>query len=717
MRVFITGTGILSAAGRGNTETRETLQKNITGIKPLRLFSTSLENAVPVGEVDHPLPGEYPRTHELALIAAEEALEKSPGRPDAVVLGVTTGGMLVTEELIREKNYASDLYRYHGLGTVAGLLARKTGCRGPVITITTACSSGTAAVKIALELIRTGRASRVLAGGADSLCRLTVYGFNSLQLLDPEGARPMDRERRGMSVAEGAAMLLLEAGEGSEKRARAEVLGGGLSCDAYHPTAPHPEGLGALRAMERALADAGLKPDDIEYINLHGTGTRDNDLSEARAVSALFGDEAPVLSSVKGAFGHTLGAAGAVEAVVSTLAITGGFIPGNTGCGEIDPGLGVKPVLMPVNREVMTVLSNSFGFGGNNASCVIAKPGFSTGQVQKSEKPRLRVAGYACVTGAGNTEKTVEAVRQGRGCVGMLPLAEVSAGLPPKAVRRMKRQPRLVLSAATEAARNAGLEQGPSSVFLATAWGSMSESVDFLDKLYETEEQFTSPIDFTGSVHNAPAGHVAMKFSSTGSNITTTGGDGSFDQALLCVELLCDNEPSIMLIGSEEFHEKLSPASDPSMGESPVPSDGCGALLLQKGGEGSGPFIAHCFFEGTFENETVVGNLVSALGGGGAINEKYGALFAGVPLADREEGERLLDEFVRMSGFSGPAIDYRTITGEYPAASAVAAVLAAHCVEKGEIPEGAGGTVSGLGGRGVLVAGFGRYVTAFEILP
>jgi len=188
-----------------------------------------------------------------------------------VVVGTTTGGMLTTEELLKELVRDPDAYRFHSPASVAEDIAEQCGCRGPVLTVSTACSSGAVAIKIALELIRSGKARRVLAGGADALCRLIYYGFNSLQLIDPMGARPLDRDRRGMTVAEGAAMLLLEGGD--SRNSAVEILGAGLSCDAFHPTAPHPEGKGALAAMRFALRDAGLTHADIGYINLHGTET------------------------------------------------------------------------------------------------------------------------------------------------------------------------------------------------------------------------------------------------------------------------------------------------------------------------------------------------------------------------------------------------------------------------------------------------------------
>ncbi|RLI38386.1 3-oxoacyl-ACP synthase, partial [Candidatus Bathyarchaeota archaeon] len=278
VRVYIAGMGLVSPIGHGLSQTKDSIKKAKKGIKPLSLFPTPQKEPLPVGEISESFEiNDIPRTHKLALIAAKEAMADFEDIPDAVVIGVTTGGMAITEEHLRTGNRDPESFKYHSTGSVADYIAREYQCKGPVITISTACSSGTAAVKIALEMLRAGKAKKILVGGADSLCRLTYYGFNSLQLIDPDGARPLDRNRQGMSVGEGAAMMLLVADEDVPDNAIAEILGAGLSCDAYHPVAPHPEGEGALQAMLTAIKDADISPSDIDYVNLHGTGTLDND--------------------------------------------------------------------------------------------------------------------------------------------------------------------------------------------------------------------------------------------------------------------------------------------------------------------------------------------------------------------------------------------------------------------------------------------------------
>ncbi len=231
VRVYISGMGIISSLGKGISKTGEALQKSLVGIKPLNLFSTASNQPLPVGEAAGLIENKsLPRTHQLARLAADQAMAKSRETPDAVVMGVTTGGMLTTEALLKDKALDPEFFGLHATGSVAEDIARRYRCTGPALTVSTACSSGAAAIKIALEMLRSGSVKRVLAGGADSLCRLTYYGFNALQLVDPDGARPFDQNRRGMSVAEGAAMLLLVAND--PHNAVAEILGAGLSCDA-----------------------------------------------------------------------------------------------------------------------------------------------------------------------------------------------------------------------------------------------------------------------------------------------------------------------------------------------------------------------------------------------------------------------------------------------------------------------------------------------------
>ena len=267
------------------------------------------------------------------------------------------------------------------LDVMARSIARMYGVRGPVVTVPTACAAGTYAVGMAASLIQRGSARVALAIGCDAISRLAFVGFNRLGAMSPDVCRPFSRTRRGLLVGEGAAALVLES-ETSARRRGAEPIGRaqgfGLSCDAFHPTGPHPEGTGAVRSMERALARSGMSADRIDYVNAHGTGTQLNDKIESLAVRRVFGartDRLPV-SSIKALTGHMMGASGAVEVVASLLALRHGVIPPTWNWQESDPECPIDCVPNePREVRLKHVLSNSYAFGGNNSSLVLSAPG------------------------------------------------------------------------------------------------------------------------------------------------------------------------------------------------------------------------------------------------------------------------------------------------------------------------------------------------------
>jgi len=277
----------------------------------------------------------------------------------------------------------------------------------------------------------------------------------------------------------------------------------------------------------------------------------------------------------------------------------------------------------------------------------------------------------------------------------------------------------MALSLAVSACKNSAAAGPPASVFLGTGWGGLSETHDFLTKLFASNEQFTSPTDFIGSVHNAAAGHVAIHFQATGPNVTATGGDCAFEQALFAASLLAhDGDNPLLVIGADEYHETLSPLFDASVATSGTPSDGGGALYLKPAMATSPCRIFPSFMAYSGSSGRIIPALIRALGGDKRIKEQFGAILAGIPAAQREKGKGQLDDFLSMTGYPHPVIDYRRHVGEFASASAVAAVLAVSFVQAGEIP----GNVchqkaKPLLGLGVLVLGFGSYITAVEILP
>ncbi len=710
--MYIAAAGIISPLGRGLAATEAALRANRSALGPLKVFPLLQGAQLPVGQIpdlDNALMP--PRTHRLAREAARMAMAGCPEPPDAIILGCTTGGILTTEQLLRAEEQDKQAYRYHGLLSVAEDIAELCNCEGPALTVSTACSSGAAAIALALNLLRTGRMRRILAGGADTLSRLTYFGFHSLQLVDRNGCRPFDISRQGLAVAEGAALLLLTTERPDQPLA--VLLGAGLSCDAHHPTAPHPEGKGALKAMQTALADAGLMPSAIDYINLHGTGTPDNDRAEAKAIAALF-PVPPPLSSIKGATGHSLAASGALEAVVACLAVSRGFVPGNTGCRQPDPALHLIPQADCSTRPVGTVLSNSFGFGGNNGCLVIGRPESIPAAIKSGKSDLLAVHGSACLTGAGLKPSTLARLRLGASVAGMLAPEEFETHLPPRLIRRVKRLARLALLLASTAHEDAGVKEHPSAVFMGTGWGALSETYDFLSGLHKSAEQFPSPTDFIGSVHNGAAGQVALLFKATGANITTSGGDYSFEQALLAAQTLLDDTESALLLGADEGHEPLSALLDPSIAAGPL-ADGGGALYVNRDPRGAQCLVRLAFY-GRGQGDDLPDRLIAALGGAEDVRNNYAAVFAGVPAGMPIQGNMQLQDFLHRSDAGLPLCRYRAVTGEFASASAVAAVMAVSFLEAGCIPGVlvGGADIALTPGKKILVLGTGTCLTAME---
>ncbi len=298
-----------------------------------------------------------------------------------VFIGTSTSGIHSTELAYRHRDADGalpdglDYGATHSQHAPTAYLRARFGLDGPGWAVSSACSSSAKVFGSAQRMIASGLIDAALVGGVDSLCLTTLYGFHALQLLSPNPCRPFDAQRDGLSIGEGAAFALLERSGDADT---VQLLGVGESSDAHHMSAPHPEGLGAQLAMRAALLQADLEPSAIDYINLHGTATPSNDQAEARAVHALFGDSTPC-SSTKGATGHTLGAAGAVEAVFCALALRAGFLPGSPGTLQPAPEFALDYCVQPRARAPLRALSNSFGFGGTNCSLLFGIDGAQRG--------------------------------------------------------------------------------------------------------------------------------------------------------------------------------------------------------------------------------------------------------------------------------------------------------------------------------------------------
>jgi 3-oxoacyl-[acyl-carrier-protein] synthase-1 len=394
--VFIAGLGVISAIGNTVAQNLLSLGEGKTGIAPIRYLETEHKNEFPVGEVKisndelAELSGFKPgisRTAMLSLIAAKEALtdagiENFASLRTGFISANTVGGMDKTEDFFRDflpDNTKGRLRNVinHECGAVTNLVADKLGIKQYISTISTACSSSANAIMYGARLIKNNLLDVVIAGGTDALTRFTLNGFNTLMILDKQPCQPFDANRRGLNLGEGAGYVVLvsERVAASLKKNLYCILSGYCNAnDAYHQTASSPDGTGSLLAMEGALKKSNLQPADIDYINLHGTGTQNNDSSEGVAISKLFAEHYPKMSSTKAFTGHTLGASGGIEAVYSALAVQKGLIYPNLRFETAMEGLAFAPeTTFSKQPETKHALSNSFGFGGNCSSLIFSK--------------------------------------------------------------------------------------------------------------------------------------------------------------------------------------------------------------------------------------------------------------------------------------------------------------------------------------------------------
>jgi 3-oxoacyl-[acyl-carrier-protein] synthase-1 len=384
---------VTTALGRGTANTLSALRAQRTGLQASAWGAVDLPTCV--GEVEgldtvsmrDDLKEFDCRNNRLAQVALEQdgflqsvqaAVRRHGKKRIGVFLGSSTSGILSSELAYRERDPvsgalpASHSYRHtHNMFSVADFVRQYADLQGPANVVSTACSSSAKVFGIAQRMVHCGLIDAAVVGGVDSLCLTTLYGFNSLQLLSSRKCTPFDAGRDGISIGEGAAFVLLERDERAQV---GDILlsGVGESSDAHHMSAPHPEGLGARMAMQAALNMAGLPPEAVDYVNLHGTATPSNDDAEDKGVTSLFGTTTPC-SSTKGHTGHTLGAAGGVEAVICMLALRHGLIPGGVGTTQIDPSLHCNYVLENRDQDIAHVLSNSFGFGGSNCSLLFSR--------------------------------------------------------------------------------------------------------------------------------------------------------------------------------------------------------------------------------------------------------------------------------------------------------------------------------------------------------
>lgn len=539
MNIVITAEGIVSAIGNSVEEVAESLRSKQSGIGEMRYLRSS-HKELPVGEVKMsnaemkaelgiPEEEEVSRTSLMGIMAIRQfadtlpAVDKSKDEAPRIILvsGTTVGTMDITENHFAHILEEQDLsyMKYHGCGGSTQRIADHFGIFSDVSTISTACSSAANAIVFGANMIKAGQADVVVAGGSEALSRFHLNGFNSLMILDGERCRPFDATRSGLNLGEGAAYVVLESEEHAKKRGAsilAYLSGYGNACDAFHQTASSDNGEGAYLAMEEALAMANLKPEDIQYVNAHGTGTPNNDQSEGVALKRVFGERMPLVSSTKSFTGHTTSASGGIEAVISLIAMNSGFVPANLGWHNQMPG-GITPTLGVDKAELRNVVCNSFGFGGNDTSLVFSKTRTQDNSVYN---PDMKINVLAKVEITSEDE-----------------LAEIRKYVKPLAARRMGRLMKSSLLSSLKALEEAGVEM-PDAVITGTAYGCLENTERLLNQIDADGEETVSPTYFMQSTHNTIGSNIAIRLGCHGYNSTYSQRADSLRWAVRDAELL-----------------------------------------------------------------------------------------------------------------------------------------------------------------------------------
>ena len=559
--ILVTGMGIVSAIGLDCAETLQSLRAGKTGIGALRYLNT-IHQEFPVGEVQLStdemarrlnIPDGQPRTRTslMGMMALDQALRhaqlSAADRSKAIfVSGTTVGGMDMSEQFYMDflhNDLHNDYISQHDCGACTESIADHFGPFASVSTLSTACSSAANAIINGANAIREGSCEIAVVGGSECLTKIHLNGFNSLMILDQEQCRPFDETRAGLNLGEGAAFLVIESEASALRRGVSPIAvleGYGNACDAYHQTASSPDGEGSYLSMKQALADASLAPADIDYVNAHGTGTLNNDVSESQAMFRLFGPKVPPVSSTKSFTGHTTSASGSIEAVICILALQEQFLPLNLGWKHQMPD-GITPVTdQHPSRPLKHVLCNSFGFGGNDSSLVFGLSversvarGSSLLTTHKSpvSKPLFITSAAQISIQRGLSEEWMDApILYDEPYVRSLDI-DYKQWLSPAESRRMGKLLKRALVTSLSAMQHSGIEH-PDAVITGTGLGCMENTEIMLMHLWEEGEQNCKPTPFMQSTHNTISSLVSIHTHSHGYNATYAHKGSSFDCAL-----------------------------------------------------------------------------------------------------------------------------------------------------------------------------------------
>lgn len=545
--ISVTGLGIICSIGNDADSVLDSLRKKESGVGSMN-YLHSKHSYLPVGEVQLSndqmkdilgIEDETPmsRTTLMGAIAIRQALnhagisvEELNGKRVALISGTTVGGMDLTENYYEQmKTDDSLLYlpKSNECGKSTEEMAEIVGLvNAQTCTISTACSSALNSIILGSEMLKRNEVDVVIAGGSEALSRFHLNGFNTLMILDKEQCRPFDDTRAGLNLGEGAAFVVLEK---NSDKSLAFVAGYGNRCDAFHQTASSDNGEGAYLAMKDALEMANLKPEDIQYVNAHGTGTPNNDITESQALIRIFGEDMPEISSTKAFTGHTTSASGSIEAVICILAMQNNFTPANLGWKNKIEG-GIVPTLGNDNIVLENVICNSFGFGGNDSSMVISK------SAPVSVEENTPEYSYKIVAEEVVTDVEV--------------LKELKEFVSPMESRRMGKLMKAAHLTSLRALKKAGIEC-PDAIITATSRGMLEISLQFLDDITAFGEELLKPTLFMQSTHNTLSSAIAIRTKCHGYNTTYSHGDESFEWAMRdAVRLIQTGKVNSVLVGS-----------------------------------------------------------------------------------------------------------------------------------------------------------------------
>lgn len=557
--IVITGEGIISAIGNDKAAVLQSLLDGRSGIVEMKHLHSS-HHELPVGEVQLsndemkamlalPIEEQTSRTSLMGMLAVRQALaeaqlpETAPkNRRVVLISGTTVGGMDITEQYydsFATSDEHLDCLKKHDCGSSTEEIAAMFGI-SECTTISTACSSAANALILGANLLKTGQADLVIAGGSEALTRFHLNGFNSLMILDHEPCRPFDAQRAGLNLGEGAAFVVMETEASARERGadiHAWLTGYGNACDAFHQTASSDNGEGAYRAMTEALEMAHLQPEDIDYVNAHGTGTPNNDLSESAALKRVFAEKMPLISSTKAFTGHTTSASGSIETVICLLAMQHHFVPANLRWEHQIPD-GITPTTGVKDVTLKHVVCNAFGFGGNDSSLILsAVPVAGEESAVAISDDDIRVAAKVEIT-------SEEA------------LSEIRNYVKPLEARRMGKIMKSSLLSSLKAMEQAGIEK-PDAIITATALGCLENSELLLNQLQEEGEVMLKPTYFMQSTHNTIGSGIAIFTKCHGYNVTYTHGKDSLEWALRDARMLLKSgKAKSVLVG---LHDETTP--------------------------------------------------------------------------------------------------------------------------------------------------------------